>query len=49
VQPEETVVARQRPGKYVPAAANTHATTEEMVDAMFSVLTVSYQILNILV
>jgi hypothetical protein len=37
-------VARQRLGKHLPAAKNTHATAEEMLDAVFSTWPVSYQI-----
>jgi hypothetical protein len=36
---------RQRLGKHVPAAMNTHATTE-LLDAVFSMRSVSYQILS---
>jgi sRNA-binding carbon storage regulator CsrA len=35
VGPKETAVSRQRLGKHVPAA-NTHGTTEELFDAVFS-------------
>jgi hypothetical protein len=38
-------VARQRLDKHVLAASNTHATTE-LFDAVFSMRSVSYQILN---
>jgi hypothetical protein len=34
------IVARQQLGKNVTAAMNTHATTEELVDASFSLLSV---------
>jgi hypothetical protein len=34
-------VARQRLGKNVAAATNTHSTTEELLDASFSMLPVS--------
>jgi hypothetical protein len=37
------IVARQRLGKHVTAATNTHATIEEMLDASFSIRSVSYQ------
>jgi hypothetical protein len=37
------IVARQRLGKDVTAATNTHATIEEMLDASFSTRSVSYQ------
>lgn len=36
-------VARQRLGKSIPPATNTHATMEKLLDASFSVLFVSYQ------
>jgi hypothetical protein len=36
MEPEETVVSRQRLGKHVLAANNTHGTTEELLDAVFS-------------
>jgi hypothetical protein len=45
VEPEEAV-ARQRLGKHISAATNTHATIEELLAAAFSLLPVSYQILN---
>jgi hypothetical protein len=44
VEPEETVVVRQRLGKHVPTATNTHATTEELLDAVFSMSSMSYQV-----
>jgi hypothetical protein len=37
-------VARQRLGQHVPAAANTQATIEEILEAVFSVRYVSYRI-----
>jgi hypothetical protein len=37
------IVVRQRLGKNVPAATNTHATREELLDASFSMRSVSYQ------
>jgi hypothetical protein len=40
-------VARQRLSKHVSAATNTCTTTEELLDAVFSVWSVSYQIVNI--
>jgi hypothetical protein len=46
VEPEETAVARQRLGKYVFAATNTQATTEELLDAVISMPFVSYQTPN---
>jgi hypothetical protein len=41
VEPEETVVASQRLGKHVPAAENTHAETEKLLEAVFSVRSMS--------
>jgi hypothetical protein len=35
VEPEETVVAGQRLGKHVSAAANTHTAIEELLDMGF--------------
>jgi hypothetical protein len=43
VEPEETVDARQRLSKHVPAAANT--TVEELLDAVFLVQSVLYKII----
>jgi hypothetical protein len=43
---EETDFARQRLGKHISAATNTHATIYELLDAVFSMRSVSYQILN---
>jgi hypothetical protein len=40
------IVVRQLLGKHVPAGRNTHATTEELLDAVLSMRFVSYQILN---
>jgi hypothetical protein len=37
------IVARQRLGKNVTAAINTHATIEELLDTSFSMRSVSYQ------
>jgi hypothetical protein len=37
------IVAKQRLGKHVPAATNTHSTREELLDASFSVRSMSYQ------
>jgi hypothetical protein len=37
VEPEETSIARQRIGKHVPATTNTQATTEEILETVFSV------------
>jgi hypothetical protein len=41
-----SMAARQRLCKHVPAATNSDATIEELLDAMFSVLSASYQILS---
>jgi hypothetical protein len=46
VEPKELAVARQRLDKHVPATTNTQATIE-LLDAVFSVRSVSYQILNV--
>jgi hypothetical protein len=46
VEQEQKAVARQRLGEYFPAARNTHATIVELLDAVFSMQSVSYQILN---
>jgi hypothetical protein len=40
------IIAMQRLGKYVSTAMNTHATIEIPLDVMFSMRSVSYQILN---
>jgi hypothetical protein len=37
-------VASQQLGKHIPMATNTHTTTEKLLDGMFSVRFVSYQI-----
>jgi hypothetical protein len=37
MEPEETSITRQRLSKHVPAATNTQATIEELLEAMFSV------------
>jgi hypothetical protein len=37
VQPEETFTVRQRLGKHVPAATNTKAKIEELLETVFSV------------
>jgi hypothetical protein len=37
---EETAVARERLGKHIPAATDTHATIEESFETVFSVLSV---------
>jgi hypothetical protein len=38
VESEETSIARQRLGNYVPMATNTQATIEELLGTTFSVL-----------
>jgi hypothetical protein len=40
-EPEETTIAGQRLSKYVSAATNTHATTDELLEAVLSVRYVS--------
>jgi hypothetical protein len=47
VERENTAAVRQRLGKHVPTAMNTNATTEELVDEVFSVRSMLYQKLNI--
>jgi hypothetical protein len=44
VEPEETAGARLRLRKHVIAATNIHATVEELLDAVFSMRSVSCQI-----
>jgi hypothetical protein len=44
---EETAAVRQWNGKHVPGETNIHATTDERLDAVSSMPSVSYQILNI--
>jgi hypothetical protein len=39
-------VASQRIHKYVPASPNTHATIEKLLNAMFSMRPVPYEILS---
>jgi hypothetical protein len=46
VEPEDTAIARQRLSEHVPATTNTHATTEVLLDEMFSMWFVLCQILN---
>jgi hypothetical protein len=46
VEPEDTAVALQQLGNIISAATNTHATIEEILDTMFSMRSVLYQILN---
>jgi hypothetical protein len=43
VEPEEATISRL--GKNVPAATDTHATILELLDAVFSMRSVLYQIL----
>jgi hypothetical protein len=38
-----TIIARQWLNKHVPVPTNSHATTEELLDASFSMQTTSYQ------
>jgi hypothetical protein len=45
VEPEEMTLVRKRLGKHIPAATNIHAITE-LLDEVFSMRYVSYQILN---
>jgi hypothetical protein len=47
VEPEEMAAARQQLNKNVPAAMNTHAIIEELLDTEFSVQSMSYQILSV--
>jgi hypothetical protein len=37
VEPQETAIARQWLSKQIPAAMNTHAIIEELLDAVFSI------------
>jgi hypothetical protein len=37
VEPEETAIAGQHHGKHMSAAMDTHATVEELLEAVFSV------------
>jgi hypothetical protein len=41
-----TAVAKQRFGKKIPAAKNTHVTVKELLVAVFSMQSVLHQILN---
>jgi hypothetical protein len=41
-----SIVSRQRLGKHVPAATHTHATIEEVLNTVFSVRSVSDQLLG---
>jgi hypothetical protein len=41
-----SVVARHWLDKHVPAAMNTHATIEELLDVVFSMWSLSHQMLN---
>jgi hypothetical protein len=40
VKPQETAVARQWLREHIPAAMNTHAITEELLDVVFSMWSV---------
>jgi hypothetical protein len=44
MEPEVKAVVRQRLGTQVPATTNTRATVEELLDAVFCMRYVSYQI-----
>jgi hypothetical protein len=46
MEPEETAVAGKLLSKHVPAVMNTH-TIEELLDVMFSMWSISYQILSV--
>lgn len=46
--PEKTVIVSQRLGEHVPAVANTHAEIEKLLDEVFSVGCVLYQVLSML-
>jgi hypothetical protein len=37
VEQEEAAIGRQRRGEHISAATNQHATTEELLEAVFSV------------
>jgi hypothetical protein len=39
-------VARQRLGKHVPAVPNTHTTVEVLLDVVFSMWSMSYEIFS---
>jgi hypothetical protein len=43
VEPEEPAVDRQRLGKNIPAPTNRNAVIKELLDAVFSIRSVSYQ------
>jgi hypothetical protein len=47
LEPEETAVIMQRLGKHIPTATDTHATIEELLDAVFSVRLVPKGTLNL--
>jgi hypothetical protein len=47
VDPEETAVAKQRLSKHIPTATNTEAKIEELLKAVFSMLSMSHQIFKI--
>jgi hypothetical protein len=49
LEPEETATERQRLGKHFPLAKNTHTTLEELLYAVFSIRSMSYQIIDMLV
>jgi hypothetical protein len=47
VESKETPVPRQRLGEHFPAAATLDATIEELLDLVFSMRSLSHQLLNI--
>jgi hypothetical protein len=46
VEREETAIARRWLGKHVPVAVNVHTAVEELLEIMFYMWSVSYQILS---
>jgi hypothetical protein len=46
MEPEKTVTATQWLGKHIPATRNTHATTEALLETVFPMWFVLYQILS---
>jgi hypothetical protein len=46
LEPDVMAIARQWLSKHITMATNIHPTTEELLDAMFSMWSKSYQILN---
>jgi hypothetical protein len=47
MESEETAVARQRFGRYIPAETNTHSAIEELLDAVFSMRSLPKPNLNL--